>query len=196
MNSGKLKSWKDEQGFGFIQPEGGGELVFVHISAFKSKHRRPDVGEPVLFQLGKGKDGKPRAIKAQFVNNEIRTPTPGRGWAVSVAVAVVFLGGLSLLVYLERVSVVLLGVYLVTSALALLAYEIDKTAARNGRSRISENLLLVIGVLGGWPGAWVAQRLLRHKSSKPSFQVAFRITVAINCAVLAYLLIRGVPGVA
>ena len=196
QQKGKLKSWKDEQGFGFIQPEGGGPQVFVHISAFKSKHRRPDVGEPLLYHLGQGKDGKPCAVKAQFVNNEIRTPAPGRGWPVPIAVALVFLGGLGLLVYLDRMSVVMLGIYLVASALALLVYEMDKTAARNGRSRISENVLLLIGLLGGWPGAWVAQRLLRHKSRKTSFQVAFWITVAINCAALGYLLYRGVPGLA
>ena len=29
---GKICQWKDEKGFGFIQPENGGEKLFFHIS--------------------------------------------------------------------------------------------------------------------------------------------------------------------
>ena len=32
---GVLKSWDDGKGFGFIQPEAGGEQLFVHISAMR-----------------------------------------------------------------------------------------------------------------------------------------------------------------
>ena len=32
---GKVKSWVDDRGFGFIVPEGGGAEVFVHISEIK-----------------------------------------------------------------------------------------------------------------------------------------------------------------
>jgi hypothetical protein len=38
----------------------------------------------------------------------------------------------------------------------------------------------------GWPGALAAQRLLRHKSSKQSFQFVFWVTVILNCCVLAW----------
>jgi uncharacterized membrane protein YsdA (DUF1294 family) len=46
----------------------------------------------------------------------------------------------------------------------------------------------MIALLGGWPGALLAQKLLRHKSKKQSFQVVFWATVLLNCGVLGWLL--------
>lgn len=188
---GKLDSWQGEKGFGFIVPAEGGERVFVHISAFKRKHRRPNVGEFLLYELGKDDKGRARAANVVFVNNEVKTPTPGRGWLSATLGAFVFLCVVAVLVYFERLPVLVLGVYLVASAVSLIIYEVDKSAARNGDWRVRESLLLLIGLVGGWPGALVAQKLLRHKSSKPSFQAAFWFTVVVNCAVLVVMLRMG-----
>ncbi|RJG04747.1 DUF1294 domain-containing protein [Noviherbaspirillum cavernae] len=79
---------------------------------------------------------------------------------------------------------VVIMLYLAASAAAFIAYALDKSAARNGRRRIRENTLHLFAILGGWPGALIAQRLLRHKSRKPSFQTAFRATVMLNCGAL------------
>ena len=32
---GKLKSWNDDRGFGFIEPLQGGQEIFVHIKSFR-----------------------------------------------------------------------------------------------------------------------------------------------------------------
>jgi uncharacterized membrane protein YsdA (DUF1294 family) len=45
----------------------------------------------------------------------------------------------------------------------------------------------MFGLIGGWPGALLAQRMLRHKSKKHSFQVTFWATVLANCSALAWL---------
>ncbi len=42
------------------------------------------------------------------------------------------------------------------------------------------NTLLLISLAGGWPGALLAQQLMRHKTSKRSFINAFWITVLFN----------------
>src|SRR5690554_1489627 len=46
---GKVCQWKDEKGFGFIQPENGGEKLFFHISSVKTTARRPEVGDSILY---------------------------------------------------------------------------------------------------------------------------------------------------
>lgn len=82
--------------------------------------------------------------------------------------------------------------YAVVSVIAYVTYAIDKKAAIKNRRRVSEKSLHLLGVLGGWPGALLAQQRLRHKTQKTSFQLIFWITVALNLAGLwggvAYLL--------
>jgi uncharacterized membrane protein YsdA (DUF1294 family) len=80
--------------------------------------------------------------------------------------------------------------YATASVTAFVLYRIDKTAALAGARRTPEDTLLVAGLLCGWPGALVAQRVLRHKSRKTSFQVMFWTSVGINCVLLAFYWIR------
>ncbi|WP_276486616.1 DUF1294 domain-containing protein [Ectopseudomonas mendocina] len=57
---GRLKSWDDDKGFGFIQPQDGGAEVFAHISVMRGD-RRPQLGDEVLFIQGRDPRGRPRA---------------------------------------------------------------------------------------------------------------------------------------
>ena len=80
----------------------------------------------------------------------------------------------------------LLVLYLAASAASIVVYAVDKSAARHGRWRASESTLHLLAVIGGWPGALVAQRLFRHKSRKPSFQAVFLLTVVLNIAFMLW----------
>ena len=60
---GKVSEWNDDRGFGFIAPKRGGADLFVHISALPRDGTRPTVGETVTYELGRGRDGKPQAVK-------------------------------------------------------------------------------------------------------------------------------------
>jgi uncharacterized membrane protein YsdA (DUF1294 family) len=79
------------------------------------------------------------------------------------------------------------GVYLALSLGCFVAYAIDKSAARAGNWRTPEATLLLLGLLGGWPGAVLAQQWLRHKTAKTSFQWKFYLTVVLNLGLFLYL---------
>jgi uncharacterized membrane protein YsdA (DUF1294 family) len=72
--------------------------------------------------------------------------------------------------------------YAVMSAVAFVLYWRDKLRAERGRWRVPEATLHTIELVGGWPGALVAQRVLRHKSSKPAYQIVFWTIGAAHAA--------------
>jgi len=81
-----------------------------------------------------------------------------------------------------------LGVCAVMSAVTFAVYGLDKVAARAGRWRTPEATLHLLALLGGWPGAFVAQRVFRHKTRKQPFVAIFWGTVVANCVALYWLL--------
>jgi uncharacterized membrane protein YsdA (DUF1294 family) len=71
-----------------------------------------------------------------------------------------------------------IGLYaVVASAVAFSVYAVDKRRAEKGLWRVSEAQLHLLELLGGWPGAFLAQRRLRHKCSKSSYQFIFWLIV-------------------
>jgi len=58
----------------------------------------------------------------------------------------------------------ILFLYVIASSVTFFVYVFDKAAAMNNRWRMSENTLHLLGIVGGWPGALVAQKMYRHKS--------------------------------
>jgi len=73
----------------------------------------------------------------------------------------------------------------VLNGLTFWTYWLDKDAARKRRWRVQERTLHLLALAGGWPAAVLAQRVLRHKSVKQSFQNVFFATVAMHGAALA-----------
>ena len=184
---GKISSWKDEQGFGFIAQNGGGPSVFFHIKAFTERGIRPAAGDLVTYELSANEKGQPRAERVAFVHDRHARPeAPSGAGAGSPLIAFGFLAVLAVAVVLGRLPLPVLGLYVVASLVAFIAYGVDKSAARNGRWRTKESTLHMLGLCGGWPGALLAQRVYRHKSKKREFQVVFWFTVLVNCAVLGW----------
>lgn len=61
-------------------------------------------------------------------------------------------------------------------------YLADKRAAQKGNRRISEAMLHGLELLGGWPGALIAQPVLRHKTRKWSFRLVTWFIVLLHFA--------------
>lgn len=87
-----------------------------------------------------------------------------------------------------------LAVYATASVVSFLQYRADKSRAVGGRRRTSERSLHVVELLGGWPGAWWAQQVLRHKSRKLSYQAVFWLVVAVHQVSWALWLLFGAAG--
>ena len=182
---GKITRWKDDQGFGFITQNGGAQQVFVHISAFSNQRRRPTGNELVSYEISTDRKGRTRAERVAFVGER---PASTAGLSnIPPALAAGFLLLLAGATVAGQLPLAIPGLYGVASIAAIAAYVLDKSAAINNRWRIQESTLHLFALLGGWPGAVVAQRWLRHKSRKPSFQFVFWATVVLNCAALGWL---------
>jgi uncharacterized membrane protein YsdA (DUF1294 family) len=78
---------------------------------------------------------------------------------------------------------VLIGAPLALSVFAFFAYRSDKRRAEAGEWRIPESTLHFVALIGGWPGAFLAQRRFRHKTSKTSFQFVFWVVVLTHQAI-------------
>lgn len=100
-----------------------------------------------------------------------------------IVFAAIFAGA----VYLWAVPPEVAVLYLVASLACFALYARDKAAAKAGQWRTSEYNLLFAGLACGWPGAILAQKLMRHKSSKHSFKQRFWLTVMLNIAAFVYL---------
>ncbi|WP_068827701.1 DUF1294 domain-containing protein [Pseudomonas sp. BMS12] len=206
---GTLKSWNDDKGFGFIQPEGAGQPLFVHISAVRGE-RRPQVGDAVLYVAGADAQGRPRAqhmrheglsLDRPAIRRKPKAETSGKSsTAVKAANGaraerlgiqhfsaklLMFLGLCALPVWgsLQLLAAGLFWWVLAYPLLSLFSfcqYWLDKQHAQKGRWRTPENSLDIAELLGGWPGALVAQQVFRHKTRKVSFQLVFWSIVLLH----------------
>lgn len=66
------------------------------------------------------------------------------------------------------------------SGLTFVFYWSDKRKAQHDQWRIPEETLHLLEVLGGWPAALLAQRVLRHKTKKKRFQALFWLIIGIH----------------
>lgn len=183
---GRITSWNAGRGFGFVTPIGGGERVFLHITAISGRRRPPAEGDIVTYELAL--DEKKRTCAIRVKPSLPSRPEPRASVSVPALIASLFALFVIGVAAAGRLPITVAVTYCAVSILAFFCYWLDKAAARQGRRRTSERTLLLLGLVGGWPGAVLAQRVLHHKSRKRSFQLAFWVTVVVNTVALGWLL--------
>lgn len=198
---GVLRSWDDEKGFGFIRSEQGD--YFVHISNVRGE-RRPLQGESVYFVAGTDDQGRLRAqhmrsselsldrpairrkpnapAQPSPANRPSRRHTPAnlkRTFSLVVATSAIPAIG-AWQAFTDNALLWPLLLYIGMSVLSIFQYWHDKQSAQNGTWRTPEKQLHAVELLGGWPGALLAQQLLRHKTQKGSYQGVFWLIVLVH----------------
>ena len=170
--TGQIVQWDDEKGYGWVESKG--QRIFLHRREFSERHKRPEVGDAIRFIVGTDPSGRTCAQSAVHVNDG------GSFGAVAAAI-------LLLLLVLPALALARLpfdglttgGLAMAVSLLTYLCYAVDKRRAREKQWRLAESSLHLLEFAGGWPGAFVAQRRLRHKCSKRSYQAVFWLIVLL-----------------
>lgn len=194
LRRGQLIKWKDDRGFGFIQPADGSPEVFLHISELKDVSRRPIVGDTIYYHVAE-QDGKIRASSAFILGARLKpisqsSPSGSRTtmqaeplYSFPVLEAVVLsifpmVGAIHFL--LKTGNPLILILYGVMGLASFVLYADDKSRAKQGVWRTPEKTLILCDLAGGWIGGFIAQRRLNHKISKSSYQGTFWLVVAIH----------------
>lgn len=185
---GIITSWNDEKGYGFVSPVAGGKPVFAHIKDFRGNLKQgPALPAEVSYNVSTDHQGRICAIYIELA----RSASPESGVLskvfVSSIVFILYFAVLCTVTLLDVIPEVVLAWYLIFSFISYLVYYRDKVAAQSGNWRTPEKNLHVLALVGGWPGALMAQQRLRHKCRKASFQIVYWLTVLVNCSVLVWL---------
>ena len=189
---GTIIKWHDDKGYGFVRARSDSKDVFLHISDIHRLNKRPEINELISYELMKDERGRLRATHVAYQTQSATVRNIEQPTRLNSTFLVFILIFFTLVI--ERT---LKGFLPVTFTLILfganlilfLYYYQDKTSAMKKAWRTPESTLHWLSLIGGWPSAYVAQKLFNHKHKKQSFVVTYRLTVFINCsAVMLYSL--------
>ena len=207
---GKVVRWDPARGFGFIRSGQTNQEIFFHIKDFRG-YRAPFENEEVSFdEIHVGGKG-PRAMGVNFAersnhrhtdngrdlkttirhvgrppgHRKIRADGRSGNSTVVILLILVWIAMLAGGTWAKRLPIWTPGLAIALNFTVFYIYWLDKFAAQKRQWRTRENTLHLLALAGGWPGAWFAQQILRHKSRKISFRQNYWATVIAHCAALA-----------
>lgn len=189
--AGRISGWNEDKGYGFVVPHDGGARAFVHVKKFQFGSRRPVDGDLISYTTFKDDRGRLNATDIRFAGQKIEERKPATRMP-RMAIGIFFLLAAVAGAAFGLLPVIIPSGYVLLSCLSYLMYTFDKMAAGKGKQRTPEANLHFVDLLGGWPGALIAQQQSRHKTVKASFQSVFWFTVLVNILVVAWLMHSGI----
>lgn len=201
LRSGKLIKWKDDRGFGFILPNDGSQEIFLHISDIKDATRRPLINDTIYYNQAVDQKGKICAKNAFILGarKKNRSSQNKKSFQHSISAILIFqvfclailpsIGSISFT--LETGNPLPIILYPIMSIITYLLYSHDKSKAQQKAWRIPEKTLHLCEFIGGWFGGFIAQKKLRHKNKKQSYQLVFWLIVIIHHFAWFYWLFIG-----
>lgn len=157
----------------------------MHIKAFSNRRRRPVEGDLITYAVARDSKNRLQATDIRFPGQakpDHKHATPKYAAALIVPFGCIVIA----LASFGKAPLLVPFVYLIASTITFLAYGFDKSAAMNDRRRTPEMTLHLLSLVGGWPGALVAQQVFHHKSRKLEFRTIFWLTVVLNCGALGW----------
>ena len=174
-SSGRIIEWDVKKSFGFLHD--GTHRIFIHHRDFAEHRKIPERGDTVTFTVGLDFTGRTCAKEA------VITSAVGKlGARDFIVLALLLIAPAFAIHRLAELfpPLVLVIASVVLSVVTYAIYAWDKHQALNNAWRVSESTLHLLAFVGGWPGAFLAQRHLRHKTAKLSFLLIFWLTVAAH----------------
>ena len=105
---GRLTQWNDARGFGFITPQSKGPRIFVHISQFQERNRRPCLNELLTYTIDQDEQGRLRAKEVRYQqHSQPQTVSNKSFWAAMPikAALLILLGLVAIYFRLDGVSI-------------------------------------------------------------------------------------------
>ncbi len=168
--TGKIVIWNEAKGFGWV--DSGDQKLFFHSREFAG--RAFAVGQQLSYMVGSDKKGRPCARSPEGAAPERISVS---AWTLLIALMVVPVMGLTHLPvpwWWPTVQAIAL------SAATYRLYSYDKRQAVRGGWRVPETSLHLAEIAGGWPGAFLAQRRLRHKCSKGRYLAIYWCIIVLH----------------
>ncbi|TWT47026.1 Cold-shock DNA-binding domain protein [Thalassoglobus neptunius] len=178
---GYVTDWNDERGFGFVVSDDEEDRFFAHITNFGEGSPRPQDGDRVEFSVESDEEQRLRAVQIRLLRNPLQWT---RAESTNLLISIGAIPGIGVYGMVTGVpfliNALILSFDVILSLMTYVIYADDKKRARTGRWRWEERQLHLLSLLGGWPGALVAQRKLRHKNRKVSFQITMLARILLN----------------
>lgn len=88
---GKIKSWNQSKGFGFISPNDESGDLFVHVTQFINRSRKPQLNDLVTYEIKLDEKKRNSAINVKFVGDKEIKQTSKSLWNILIPVLIISL---------------------------------------------------------------------------------------------------------